>query len=291
MEHTLKRGSLSILTKSHGAELVSFKNGEKEYIWQGDARYWSGQNPNLFPNIGAVKEYGAYFDGTAYPLMRHGFGRHSGFIVAEQGDTYIVYELRENAETLKQYPFPFIFRVRHGLTEKGFYTQYEITNPGKKPLPFCVGGHPAFNCPMNEGEEFSHWHLVFDETEDAYARLPLPGGFISDDNREYILRSTNTITLDHAVHDRVDTLIFEGLRSTGVSLVGPDGHGIRMDFADFPMIAFWTAPGKNAPYICLEPWLGCGAYENENGEFADKHLCAILVPGETKTLRYTISII
>ena len=64
-----------------------------------------------------------------------------------------------------------------------------------------------------------------------------------------------------------------------------------MDFADFPMIAFWTAPDKNAPYLCLEPWQGCGAYENESGEFSEKHLCLSLAPGKTKTLRYTVTIV
>lgn len=291
MEYTLTHGHLSAKVKSHGAELVSFKSGDWEYIWQGDPAYWAGQNPNLFPNIGAVKPYGIHFDGVAYPLVRHGFARHSEFALVEKGEDFVVLELQENETTLEQYPFSFSLRIRHQLSDKGFYTRYEVTNPDTKPLPFCVGGHPAFNCPMNSGEAFSDYVLKFDCVEDAWARLPLPGGFISDEHREHVLQGSDSITLDHAVHDRVDTLIFEGLRSKAVSLLGPDSHGLRMDFADFPMIAFWTAPGKAAPYICLEPWLGCGAYENESGDFSDKHLCTTLAPGESRTLKYEVSII
>ena len=111
MEYTLTGGGFSAKVKSHGAELVSFKSGDKEYIWQGDAAYWAGQNPNLFPNIGAVKPYGIYFDGKSYPLMRHGFARHSQFTLVEKGEDFVVLELRENETTLEQYPFSFSLYV------------------------------------------------------------------------------------------------------------------------------------------------------------------------------------
>lgn len=287
MEYTLTLGSLSATVKSLGAELVSFKNGEYEYIWQGDPAFWAGQNPNLFPNIGAVKPYGAYFSGKSYPIVRHGFARRSEFELVEKTDKSITLELRENESTLAQYPFPFILRISHTLTENGFHTEYRVINPGDAPLPFCVGGHPAFNCPG----DFSSWRLVFEKEENIRARLPLPGGFISDDHTEHVLKSTDTLPLHHSDFDRVDTFVFEGLESKAVSLLNAEGRGVRMDFSDFPMIAFWTAPNKSAPYLCMEPWQGCGAFVSESGEFSQKHLCLSLAPGMDKALGYTVTII
>ena len=50
------------------------------------------------------------------------------------------------------------------------------------------------------------------------------------------------------VFDQVDTLIFEGLRSKGVTLRHKDGgREVHMEFGQFPMIAFWTMGGVNAP--------------------------------------------
>ncbi len=292
MEYILKYGSLTAVAESFGGELVSLKdqNG-KEYIWQGDPNYWSGRNPHLFPIIGALANNTICFDGVPYSMSRHGFARRSEFSVVEYGPDFIVFQLQENESTLQQYPYRFTLCIRHQLTDNGFFTQFEIRNPGDVCLPFCVGAHTAFNCPMNEGERFTDYRLVFDKTENAHARLPIAGGLLSDTNTEYVLPDTDTIALDYAVYDRVDTLVFDGLRSTGVKLVGPGGHGVHMEFSDFPMIAFWTTPGKQAPYICLEPWHGCAAFDTENGEFIDKHHCIILDPGQTKTLRYTVSII
>ena len=288
MQYLLKKGSLTARCDSHGGELVSLVDASgREYIWQGDANYWGGRNPNLFPAINAMKDGVVRFDGVPYPLQRHGFARHAEFSLAKQSEDTVIFELRESEETLKQYPFPFIFRIHHKLTECGFSTSYEVINPGEKTLPYTVGGHTAFNV---EGD-FSQWRILFEKTEDAWARIPLKNGLVSDENREYVLKNTNILPLDHADYDRVDTFMFDGLASKWVKLLGPDGKGVQMDFADFPMIAFWTAVGKNAPYICMEPWHGCGAFENETGEFADKHHAILLPAGESKMLTYTVSIL
>ena len=188
------------------------------------------------------------------------------------------------------YPFHFVLRVRHQLTEKGFYTQFEVRNPGQGELLFCVGGHTGINCPLRAGERFEDYRLVFDQAEDAQSIVPSAQGYVSA-QREHILDHTDTIALDHGVFDRLDTLIFEGLRSKGVTLRHKDGgRGVRMDFGEFPMVAFWTMPNAGASYICLEPWHGCAALEGESGEFADKPHAVRLGPGEEKTLRYSMEI-
>jgi galactose mutarotase-like enzyme len=57
------------------------------------------------------------------------------------------------------------------------------------------------------------------------------------------------------------------------------------------MLGLWTAVNKNAPYICIEPWHGCGAFEDETGELADKPYCITLAPNENKKLAYQVKII
>lgn len=292
MEYALSLGGLSARVSSLGAELVSLIDEKgREYIWQGHPSGWTGRNPNLFPVIGAVKPGGILYEGVAYPTPRHGFARHSEFSLVEKTDSSITMELLSSPGTLAQYPYHFSLRISHRLTENGFRTEYRVSNTGKDTMYYCVGGHTAFNCPLSPGEAFSDWKLVFEKKEDKEALLPLPGGFISFDNSMKAIVDGSCIPLDHSLHDRIDTLIFDGLNSGSVRLQGPGGDGVSMDFSDFPMIAFWTAPGKHAPYICLEPWQGCGALENEDGEFAHKHHALCLAPGESRTQGYTVRIL
>ena len=290
MELTLQKGPYRAVLDTKGGELVSFQDaGRTEYIWSGDPASWSGRNPILFPIVGNLKGGRVRINGREYEMARHGFARRSEFTVAEQGDDFAVLELRESPATLSQYPFPFLLRVRHQLLERGFATTFEVVNTGDGPLPFCVGAHTAFNCPLHDGERFEDYLLVFDQTEDSDSLGLTADGLLAPGKRVPILRGTDTIPLSHQPFDELDTLIFDGLRSKGVRLVHKDtGRGVHMAFEDFPMIAFWTMSNANAPYICLEPWHGCAAWDDESGEFTDKSHCVTLQPGERRALTYTV---
>lgn len=291
MRIELRRGGYAAAADTKGGELVSFRDEQgTEYIWGGSPSSWTGQNPHLFPVVGSLADGGVAVNGKHYEMARHGFARQSEFTVAEQGADYAVLELRDSPETLAQYPFPFLLRVRHQLTDNGFYTQFEVKNPGPGELLFCVGGHTGVNCPLRAGERFEDYRLVFEQEEDAWSIVPSAQGYMSA-KREHILDRTDTIALDHAVFDRLDTIIFEGLKSKQVTLRHKDGgRGVRMDFGEFPIVAFWTMSNANAPYICLEPWHGCAAVEGESGELADKPHVIRLAPGGEKVLRYNVEV-
>ena len=216
MEYSLKCGAISAVATTQGGELISLKDGSgKEYLWQGDPTYWSGHNPNLFPIIGGLKDGTIYVDGTPFRMNRHGFARNSEFSVVEKGENFIVFQLQESETSLQAHPFQFTLNIRHQLTEAGFYTQYEVINPDTKPLPFCIGAHTAFNCPLCEGESFSDYLIVFDRKEDSHAIYPDENGCLSHDNKLYALPQTDTLSLDHQTFADIDTLVFEGLNSTG----------------------------------------------------------------------------
>ena len=292
MRAELKRGAYTAAVNTMGGELVSFRDEQGvEYIWGGDSKSWTGQNPNLFPVVGNLMDGKVRISGKTYEMARHGFARRTEFAVAEQGEDYVVMELRQSPETLERNACGFVLRVREQLNDGGFTTRWEVRNPGKADVLFGVGADTGINCPLRAGGRFEDYRLVFAETEDAYSLVPSAQGYVSA-QREHILDCTDTIALDHAVFDRLDTIILEGLRSKGVTLRHKDGgRGVHMEFGAFPMVAFWTMPNANAPYICLQPWHGCAAVEGETGELADKPHVICLAPGGEKGLEYTVTVV
>ena len=281
----LKKGALRATAQTRGGELASLRDGGgREYIWEGDPAFWPGQNPILFPIVGSLLNGKIQINGTTYEMGRHGFARGMEFAPVEQGEDFVALELRETEETLACYPFPFSLRVTHRLLEDGFSTAFSVQNTGGSPMPFCIGGHTAIRIP--EGERFEDFHLLFDQAETADSHLLSPQGIILHDGRKAMLDGTGTLALDYQDFAQMDTLIFSMLRSGNVSLVHREtGRGVRLDFHEFPMVAFWTKPG--APFLCMEPWQGCAAWDNESGRFKDKLFCATLQPGEVKELAYT----
>ena len=286
MTFDLKRGKLQAKVRAKGGELVSLTDGEgQEHIWEGNPAFWAGQNPILFPTVGTLKEGKVDIGGKTYEMGRHGFARGMEFTPVDQGEDFVTLELREDEATLAQYPFPFSLKVTHQLLEDGFSTTFTVENTGTAPMPFCIGGHTAIRIP--EGENFEDYELLFDEAERADTHLLTPEGMILHDRRKPILEESGKIPLRYADFAEMDTLIFSMLRSGNVSLFNrKTGRSVGLDFHEFPMVAFWTKPG--APFLCLEPWHGCAAYDNESGKFADKPFCVILQPGELKRLSYSI---
>lgn len=289
----LKNSSVCAGIETRGGELVSLIGADGvERIWGGDPDYWSGRNPILFPIIGSLKDGKTVLKGKSYEMGRHGFARRSEFTPVEITEDRAVLELRESEETLRQYPYRFVLRVTHALVENGFATTFAVVNPGDEPLPFCIGGHTAFRCPLRASERFEDYRLLFDEAESASSlRLNVEGNLMHGE-RFPVLDNTRSFALSHQIFDERDTLIFDSLRSRGVELRHRyTGHGVRIEFADYPMFAVWTKPNGNAPYICLEPWQGCAAVDNESGRFEDKPCCVTLQSGQERSFTYTVKIL
>jgi galactose mutarotase-like enzyme len=291
MQITLKQGGRTATVDTMGGELTSYQDERGlEYIWQGDPASWTGRNPILFPIVGKLRGGAVLALGKECRMPQHGLARRREFTLVEHGEDWAVLEQREGPDTLEAYPFPYLLRVRQELKETGFTTTVTIRNTGTEDLPFCLGAHTAFRCPQRPGESFGDYVLVFDQAENLPALLPTEDGLLPHKKIMPCLDGTDTLTLDYAVFDRVDTLTFEGLRSQGVSLRHrTGGHGVHVDFTGWPMLAFWTPPGKHAPFLCIEPWHGCAAYEDETGRFEDKPYAVLLRPDKEWSLGYSVT--
>jgi len=268
MLHTIKNEYISITVSELGAELNSIILAGKELIWQGDARWWTGHAPILFPVVGALEDGSYMHDGSVYSLNNHGFARRSLFTLVKKTERMIVFSLCDSNDTRNVYPFEFELVVRYKLSSRSVYTSYQVMNKSSKEMFFSIGGHPAFNCPLYQGEIFEDYEIIFNDYETAGNHVISENGLVSNEKMPFF-NNTNKIPLDYELFNKHETLVFSNLNSTAATLRScRTGKGVTMDFTGFPYFAIWTKPG--APFVCLEPWHGVDDSPISTGVLRDK---------------------
>ena len=153
--YELCNDAIAIAVDSHGAELKSLKSQRdgQEYMWCGDAAYWGRTSPVLFPFVGGVKDKEYRTKGRTYPMTQHGFARDMEFTLLARDQESLWFGLCSDQETLEKYPYEFQLKIGYVLRENQVEVCWQVENPGTEVLPFSIGGHPAFNCPLRQGEK------------------------------------------------------------------------------------------------------------------------------------------
>lgn len=281
---------LSVSIDTCGAQMVSMMDSlGTQYLWQGDEAYWNGQAPVLFPIVGSLRDGKTRINGKEYAMRRHGFARKSEFAVIHMERDSVTFSLRSNESTKKQYPFDFELKISYTLEFHQLVVSFDVENLGEELMHFSIGGHPAFNVPLQEGERFEDYILEFEQTENASCPLLRPDGLIDMGQRRELLHDTSTLALSHALFDD-DALIFESLKSNTVKLCHrTKKHGVAMAFHAFPYLGVWSAP--NAPFVCLEPWTGISTCTDENDELSEKRNITALASKQHFETAYMISLL
>lgn len=278
--------NVSISVNEKGAELKSFNVFGKEYIWYSDPKFWSRSAPFLFPIVGSIKDKKTIINGKEYYLSQHGFLRDQEFIVKNEGSNYIELENTYSNNTLKLYPFMYKALVRYDIDEDTVKTSISITNLGEDMMPFNIGGHPAFNCPLEKDEKFSDYKIIFSDKETFASPKVCEGGLLDFNDPVYEKKDVKEIQLDKEIFT-IDTILIPNVKSKEVKLVNKNGKGIEFKYNDFSTLAIWT-PYNDAPFICLEPWIGYNDKVDTNGQYLTKDNLVKLNKGETFTVSYTI---
>lgn len=289
MEHEIKAGSSSAVIDSRGAQLLSLRDGRDiEYVWQRDPAYWAKSAPTLFPIVGRLRGGKTVIEGETFAMDCHGFAAASTFEVCESAENSVFFLLKSSEETHRSYPYDFELRVGFTLSDGGLTVSYSVNNTDHRPILFGIGGHPAFNCPLAEGEAFEDYELEF-EAPESLASPGFEEGIICYHQARDVMGGRKILPLTYDIFVP-DAIILDGLRSRKISLRSrKSGRGLRFEFADFSTVAFWTPPHKHAPFICFEPWFGMGARDDEkSGDFADKKGLVRLPEGETFSAAYSM---
>lgn len=292
-QYELKFGKVTAKVNSLGAELTSFiSDCNQEYIWQGDPNIWNSHSPLLFPVVCTPKDGKIITGGHEYAIEKHGIVRKREFTLNLLGEDFIDLILHSDAQTKQSYPFDFTLHVTHKLHKDGFSTTFTVENKSSIPMPFCIGGHPGFICPMHPDEQFTDYIIKFEHTETGENSLAPGGGLIT--GTEYLpnFKNSNTLEINHTLFDERDALIFADIKSRYADLIHKTtGKGLRFTYPKFEALGIWTAPDKQASYVCLEPWSGLPASITESGLLEDKPYVKTLKPEESYITGYSMTIL
>ena len=84
-------------------------------------------------------------------------------------------------------------------------------------------------------------------------------------------------------------MIFKKLKSKQIQILETGLPILNFAFKDFPNFGIWTK--INAPFICLEPWVGYADKSDANGNILEKEGIQILESSSVKEFQYSIAIL
>ena len=286
---TIKNNQLCVTISEYGAELQSIKDTSgKEYLWQGDARFWARRSPVLFPIVGSLWNKRCAINGKLYEMERHGFARDCNFKLISKSETKVVFALTDSKETLQRYPYKFNLAISYRLEDNRLHVIWHVENTDDKTIYFQIGGHPAFNLPDIKTGEPVNGRLHFD-TENPIRRFATVKGCLDNARHETVETHDGIWNFTDSSFEN-DALVFDHCQLHRIELLNAENKTeISVDFKA-PAVGIWTPHGKNAPFICIEPWYGVADVAAFEGDIRDRYLMNQLLPGASFMAQYTITI-
>lgn len=257
-----------------GAEMQSIQTRDgRHWLWHGDACYWTGRSPVLFPIVGKAPNDSVSIEGSRYQMSQHGFARRSNFeLVVEESDR-CVYRLSASEASRAMYPFDFQLDIEHRVEGSAVVVSAEVTNRDKRVMPYGIGFHPAFAWPLPGAAGKAHY-IELDE-----GRAPklhrLSGGLVDPEPQASPFLN-GRLELNHSQFV-TDAMIFPEGAGAGLRYGPETGPNVRFTWEGLPNFALWTK--SVAGFICLEPWHGMAPQVGSSDELSQRPYSELLEPG------------
>lgn len=287
--HVITDGRISASVSASGAELVSFRDGETELLWQAGPE-WNRHAPLLFPVVGRLADDNLRHRGKIYHVTQHGFARDRRFEWLDCSGSRAALVLTDDDETRALYPFAFRLEVIFEIADGALSVLSRVTNPSDEPLPFSIGAHPGFRWPLADGIA-KEGHVLEFGAQETGKRRTVEGGLLAGEAP--LPFDGRTLNLSPELFAN-DALVMPNAASKSVRFVAkrPDGSEARaltVSWSGYEDLGVWSAP-KGAPFLCIEPWRGMASNVGWDGEFKNKPGVVTLDPGETMEFEWRVSV-
>jgi galactose mutarotase-like enzyme len=270
----ISNGEVTVDVAALGAEMQSIQTRDgRHWMWHGDAAFWTGRSPILFPIVGRAPNDTLTIGGERFQMGQHGFARRSNFALVVEESDRVVYRLEASEASRAMYPFDFVLDVEHRLEGRGVVVTAEVRNRDARVMPFGIGFHTAFAWPL-PGAGFGP-HLVELENGSSPALYRLSGGLIGKEPVGAPFED-GALVLEHGLFTD-DAMIFLEGAGSGLRYGPKDGPGVRCAWENLPNFAIWTKPG--AGFVCIEPWHGTAPMTGASDAIEERPFTVMLAPG------------
>ena len=283
---------LEVEAAVHGAELLSIRKDGKEYVWQGDPAFWGRHAPVLFPLVGKVWNNEYRVDGKVFQLGQHGFARDMDFEpVPQENPEMMSFRLASDEHTRSLFPYDFELTVEFELDGNTVTKRDIVRNTGSVPMYYMIGNHPAFLYRDFDPEDKIHGYACYYNGSQLLRNMML-----SPLTEHGALKHVKTIfnvpagvqELKASTFDD-DALVFENSQITLVVLLDKEQEPyLAVNIPAAQTLGIWSAKGKNAPFVCIEPWNGLTDPEGFTGDISERDWIQYLKPGAVAVYEYTV---
>ena len=243
----IESGSVAAVIDSLGAKCLALMIEGQNQLFYEESDIGHSGIPICFPSFGPLDNQELIHGGKAWPMKQHGFARDMELKLIETTDRLARYELTENEETLKRYPFKFQFVVTHQLQADGLSIELSIHNRSNEPMPISPGIHPYFSVDdpatvtVTTKADFGHNNLNDYQKE------------ILTDAKCFEIANEKDGIKTLQIHSNPDQhLPDHGLKVTRLTRGNQRAVSIDCDLSIFKMMTIWRKTPE-AKYICVEP--------------------------------------
>ena len=286
---TISEKDFLVEINEFGAEVFSIKKDGNEYLHNGDAKFWSGRSPIMFPICGRLESGYYTFDGKRYEMPIHGIAKHNHFEILNQSESDVTFILKSNEETLKDYPFDFELLVNFSVKDDCLKTTYTVKNTDNKTLYFGLGAHPGFKVPLDNKGTFEDCYIEFSTPCEPLLMGLSPRCFRSGEYPKFSDKPITTIPLNEELFSNDAIFLKETSGSLCLKSKATKRY-IQMDYQGFKFIGLWQPYNVGAPFVCIEPWLGSPSLDGRIDDFATKEDNIALPIGKAYSISYKITI-
>ena len=218
----------------------------------------------------------------------HGFVKYTDLKLTDRTQTSMTFELTDNEETRKQYPWAFLYRISYTLEGAKLRVNVSVTNRDERKMYFGEGGHPGFAIPLAPGLSYEDYYVALPEAEE-----PVRIGFSEDCFRNgadapYSLKDGKRIPLHHGLFTQ-DAIV---LKNAGhCAVIGSDRDPAKLMVTwTHPFLGIWSKPFSEAPYVCIEPWGSLPSRKGRIEHFETQEDLNVLLPGEIYESEWAVEI-